>query len=160
MSRKYNFIYEQLVQGEDDVIGHIAYSLYKSDKIQYIEKFKAEHNGCDLEEEDLKSFHDVSTLESSIQRYRNTALDILQDFSNYVISDQVEQIEADFEEHLRRVVKPLKTKWWEAIVQSVIGAFVFAVIVAAMAFVIQYKGVEFKIVIPPQSNTTEITTAE
>lgn len=157
MARKYNFIYKELVNDKDDIVGHIAYSLYKSDKIKYIEKFKAENGVEDLTEDDLKHFHDVSTIDTSISRYRNTAIDLLQDFSNNIISEQVEQIESDYENHLRRIVKPLKTQWWEAIVQSVIGAFVFAILLAAVAFIIQYKGLEIRIELPTQTTETQIT---
>lgn len=41
MSRQYNFIYSKLVESETDIIGHIAYSLYKTDKIDFINKFKS-----------------------------------------------------------------------------------------------------------------------
>lgn len=40
MQRNYNFIYSKLVESENDLIGHIAYSLYKQQKIQHIEDFK------------------------------------------------------------------------------------------------------------------------
>lgn len=32
MPRKYNYIYKQLVEDRGDIIGHIAYALYKEDK--------------------------------------------------------------------------------------------------------------------------------
>ena len=37
MQRNYNFIYSKLVEKDSDLIGHIAYSLYKKSKIEYIE---------------------------------------------------------------------------------------------------------------------------
>ena len=40
MERNYNFIYSKLVKKNEDLIGHIAYSLYKKSKIEYIEKIK------------------------------------------------------------------------------------------------------------------------
>ena len=44
MSRKYNFIYSKLVDDKDDIVGHIAYSLYKNEKIEFIEAFKKENS--------------------------------------------------------------------------------------------------------------------
>jgi hypothetical protein len=35
----YNFIYEKLVESEDDINGMIAYSLYKREKIEFIRSF-------------------------------------------------------------------------------------------------------------------------
>ena len=40
MQRNYNFIYSKLVEKDSDLIGHIAYSLYKKSKIEYIETQK------------------------------------------------------------------------------------------------------------------------
>ena len=54
MPRKYNYIYKQLVEDRGDIIGHIAYALYKEDKIEYINKFKEEHNNNEPTEDDLK----------------------------------------------------------------------------------------------------------
>ena len=45
MARQYNRIYGKIVQGENDIVGSIAYSLYKRHKIAYIERFKASQ-GC------------------------------------------------------------------------------------------------------------------
>ena len=38
--KQYNFIYSKLVTSQDDVIGLLAYSIYKRHKIEYIEDFK------------------------------------------------------------------------------------------------------------------------
>lgn len=35
----YNFIYEKLVESEDDINGMIAYSLHKREKIEFIRSF-------------------------------------------------------------------------------------------------------------------------
>ena len=59
MPRKYNYIYKLLVEDRGDIIGHIAYALYKEDKIEYINKFKEEHNNNEPTEDDLKPFNDI-----------------------------------------------------------------------------------------------------
>lgn len=159
MARSYNFIYKKLVKSDEDLIGHIAYSLYKSDKIQYIEQFKANNNGKELDESDIKLFNDVSNIDHAVDRYRNTAVAILQNFTSCILDAQVDSMQADYENYLKKVIKPLKTKWWEAIVQSVIGAFVFAIILAAFAFVVQYKGSDLKVTIEP-TTTIEQNSSE
>ena len=37
-----SFIYDKLVQDEDDILGHIAYSVYKRQKIAHIKRICAE----------------------------------------------------------------------------------------------------------------------
>lgn len=36
MKRNYNTIYSKRVANETDIVGHVAYSLYKESKIEYI----------------------------------------------------------------------------------------------------------------------------
>lgn len=37
--RNYNYIFSKLVNAEDDVVGLLAYAIYKQQKIEYIEDF-------------------------------------------------------------------------------------------------------------------------
>lgn len=42
MNGKYNFIYKELVSADDDLVGLIAYGIYKKHKIEFITKIKRE----------------------------------------------------------------------------------------------------------------------
>lgn len=44
MDNQYNYIYEKLVTSEDDVLGLIAYGMYKQHKIEFISKIKEDNN--------------------------------------------------------------------------------------------------------------------
>jgi hypothetical protein len=37
---RYNFIFNALVDDEDDILGQLAYSVYKRQKIEYIQAFR------------------------------------------------------------------------------------------------------------------------
>lgn len=148
MERNYNYIYKQLVTDNKDVVGHVAYALYKSSKIEYIEKFKQEHNGNPPSESDLKPFHDMSCTDSSIDRYKTKAIEITRNFLDATLSETVRQIEYDYvtsqDRHLESIIEPIKPlgKWrqfWWGVLQSVLGAFFFAVIVAAFIFITSYN---------------------
>ncbi|MBR3947331.1 MAG: hypothetical protein IKJ56_09590 [Bacteroidales bacterium] len=148
MYRSYNYIYKQLVSDENDVVGHVAYALYKSNKIEYIEQFKKDHNGMQPTEEDLKPFHDISSMPSSISRYKTKAVEIVGDFLNVTLAETAKQIEEDYrrniDNHLVDIIEPLKPKsktsqFWKGVLQSILGAFFFAIIVAAFAFIRSYN---------------------
>ena len=156
MARNYNCIYKQLVEDKDDIVGHIAYSLYKQDKVEYINRFK-EENGREPGEDELKPFHDASCLDGSIERYKESAINLLGSFLDETLSQTAHQLETEYEKHLEDVIKPLKTKWWEAIIQSVIGAFVFAILLAAFVFIYQNNGSDIPIPIHQDEQTEEIT---
>lgn len=151
MSRTYNYIYKQLVTDENDVVGHVAYALYKSSKIEYIEKFKKEHDNTDPTEEELKSFHGISCTESSIDRYKTKALEIITEFLDETLSETVKQIEFDYvtnqNRHLESIIEPIKPmnkkqQFWRGVLQSVLGAFFFAILVAAFFFITSYNKID------------------
>ena len=60
MERKYSNIFSLLVRNQSDIVGHIAYALYKSEKANYIEHFCAINNRKPTDDE-LSIFHDISS---------------------------------------------------------------------------------------------------
>lgn len=143
MGRNYNDIYKRLVKDEGDVYGHIAYSIYKANKIEYIEKFKREHGGNQPTEDELKPFHDLSCTESSINLYEMKAEAVVHDFASEVLGGFMTDMERDYilnhNAYLEDIIEPLKPKkgrqFLMSVLASVLGAFFFALFVAAMAFI-------------------------
>ncbi|MCE0959016.1 hypothetical protein [Pseudomonas putida] len=81
----YNHIYSVLVENEQDTLGIIAYSLYKRQKIEFIQAFKTKHDR-EPKDEDLAPFHDVSNSATQIESYRNQASQLAQGFLDASIS--------------------------------------------------------------------------
>ena len=139
--RSYNYIYSKLVSDETDIFGHIAYALYKADKVEFIEKLKNE--GKEVTEEDLQPFHQISCLETTLERYKVQAAVILDAFLNEDLKEHKTDIEKKYIEnqqnHLSEIVTPLKQKFWNGVLQSFVGAIAFAIFLAAIAFVVTYS---------------------
>ena len=147
MGRKYNFIYKQLVEDENDIIGHVAYSLYKSAKIRFISDFK-KNNGKDPEESDLDNFHSISCMPESIEGYKMKATAILQGFLDDTLSSTAKQIEEDtekrHEEMLTRIVGRMKPNgFWHGVWQSVVGAVIFMLVMCAILFLLNFSEREY-----------------
>lgn len=127
MARKYNYIYKSIVQSDTDVIGCIAYSLYKSEKVRYIEDFK-EKNNTEPSEDELDVFHRIMASEESIARFRMQASGILAQFSDETLDSSIEQFEKDLKKNqmdaLKEVVSNMRPKWWQNILWSVIASII------------------------------------
>lgn len=54
--RTYSYIYSKLVENEDDILGHIAYSIYKSHKIAEIERLCSEKKVDFVSDADIEPF--------------------------------------------------------------------------------------------------------
>ena len=94
-TRQYNYIFSRLV-GEiptdpsqpQNVLGLLAYGIYKQEKIAYIEAFKRKHEGNDPEEHELDEFHTQS--EARIAQYLRDAERQLSDFTDDIIKENLE----------------------------------------------------------------------
>lgn len=147
MPRNYNFIYSKLVQDEYDITGHIAYAIYKQQKIAHIEDFKKDNNRepTDLE---LVQFNKFSTSKTCIEGYRIKAERILQTFTDNVLEDTILEVENDCKKNqaeiLKEIIAPILPpsnlkKFANGTLQSIVGAFVFSLLIAAFVIINQTK---------------------
>lgn len=152
MSRNYNYIYSKLVESEYDILGHIAYAVYKQQKISHIEEFKKDNNRQPTDQE-LIQFNKFSSSHVSIEGYRIKAERILQSFTDNVLEDTIIEVEIECKksqaEILKEIIKPISppTKsrlFWNGVLQSIVGAFMFSILIAAFVIITQTrdKGIE------------------
>lgn len=154
MPRQYNFIYSKLVKSEDDIVGHIAYSLYKSEKVAYIEKFKEENGGKEPTEADLKPFNDMTSMDLRLDQYLKSGSDLLDQFVNQVIGSHLERFEQECNENhvdlISKALKPVKSpplwkQYLHGISQSIIGAFAFMLIMCFILFLLKFSDHQYTI---------------
>lgn len=140
MPRKYNFIYGKLVESKNDIIGHIAYSIYKKDKIDYIKAKKQELD--EISDEDLKPFHEISSSESSIKSYRIKAEIFMQAFFENTFQEMKEDIESQTIENqtdiLRDIITPLTPSFWTTLKNNVLAGLSITAIIALLVLVINF----------------------
>jgi hypothetical protein len=172
MSRNYNYIYSKLVENEYDILGHIAYALYKQQKVAHIEEFKKDY-GRQPTDQELIQFNKFSTSQASIDGYRIKAERILQTFTDNILEETMIDIENDCKKNqseiLKEIIQPLSppSKWnkfFNGVLQSIVGAFMFSLILALFVLINQTKdkGIEsvientfdVKIVRPIESSAT------
>lgn len=132
MTRKFNFIFDELVANENDVHGLIAYGLYKSKKIQYFKGYK-EKNGKDITEDEIEKFHEISGLH--IDQYKKDALTILHDFVNVSLEQEKEQLSEQYEDEFRKELQRFKQPFWGSVWASFIAAFVFAAFIGVVIII-------------------------
>lgn len=144
MERKFSYIYSELVEDENDMIGHIAYSLYKSNKIKFIEQFKSENSDKTPTEDELHAYH--KAVKPSIPALRIQAEQILSNFTQLTMDETVFEIEADIknnqEKTLKDIITPLippkpKSEWdgfWMGVLVKGVQTLILAVILFFLIF--------------------------
>ena len=147
MAKKYCSIYSKLVQNEGDMVGHIAYSLYKAEKVQYIKEQKEAMKVDILPEEVVQEFTAGRDNQTSLDHYRGMAETILQRFIGGSFDDMsgqvIDEVTDRLTKHMDHSVLPLlpekESSWkrfFNGVIQSIGGAIALSLIVWLFANVV------------------------
>ncbi len=147
MAKKYCSIYSKLVQSEGDMVGHIAYSLYKAEKVRYIKEQKESMKVDVLPEEIVQEFASGRDNQTSLDHYRGMAETILQRFIGGSFDDMsgqvIDEVTNRLTQHMDHSVLPLLPKkesgwsrFWNGVIQSIAGAVALSLIVWLFANVV------------------------
>ncbi|MDQ8953180.1 hypothetical protein RFH42_09435 [Acinetobacter rudis] len=113
---EYNWIYERLVQDENDLVGAIAYILYKQHKIEFIKEIELKC-GTSPTPEQWVEFHRSTCLESSILNYQKRAEDLVNQFLKNMLFKHVEHIETQADQRMAARVEVITSSLREKIVE-------------------------------------------
>lgn len=126
--------YGNLVQNDNDLIGLIAYSLYKQDKLAFV----AEHKKATTAEPNdgqMETFCRSSNLPNRIQAYRDAAAKTLETLNDQVLKEAVEGVEADYKEELQEQLEKLKKPTLgEEVLAHVLAGMIVWVLIAFLIF--------------------------
>lgn len=139
--QQYSWVYKDLVKNEADIVGAIAYSVYKARKIEYIRVFEAEHSRKPSAS-DLKEFHRAAKLQGQLDDYQDKAERLLDEFCEAVLAERIRVAE---QELLKSTfVREIKPSWMRGIVENVIAALITSVLAVGMlvALWVQAVGTE------------------
>ncbi|MDX8127881.1 hypothetical protein QLH52_11360 [Methylomonas sp. OY6] len=94
----YNWIYKRLADDPSDMVGALAYVIYKRQKIAYIQAYADEHGGQEPDDDALKSFNIATDTEIAAAGFRAQAEVILDKFLDQVLAGQLEQMQQELQE--------------------------------------------------------------
>lgn len=129
----YNHIYKALVADDNDIVGKLAYSQYKQQKIEYILSFKEKH-GDHPQDADLEAFHDISNNASVLEGYRNQAAQLAADFLKTSLADEAKAMEDMYAAKASHEIRTAQPGFWVGVSQSVIGSACFILLLGCLVF--------------------------
>lgn len=129
----YNYIYKALVADESDILGKLAYSSYKRQKIEYIQAFIAKH-GEDPKDSDLTAFHDISNKASQLDVYRNQAAQLAVSFLETSFANEAKELEELYSAKANNEIRSFRPGFWSGVSQSVVGSGCFVLLVGCLVF--------------------------
>lgn len=147
MAKGYNFIYDQLVDSEDDIHGIISYSVYKRQKIQFIKDFKAKNDGNDPSDKDLNLFNDLSMSDAQLEFYKSEATVLTQRFLENVLEADLNERETYFSSRVHAEMSKIKPRHFLDIFKGALGSLLFVLLTGALYFAVWSLSTSPKMVI-------------
>ena len=125
----YSRVYSLLVNGEDVLVGQIAYAIYKQQKIEKITRFTTQNKRPPADEE-LSSFMENAESENQQRFYQDRAVSILKDFLEQSLTDEIDsintQLKAEYDGKIEKLLADLRPKgFMYGVWQGVIASFIF-----------------------------------
>jgi hypothetical protein len=133
--------YAAIVEDEADLIGHVAYALYKRDKLKFCEQEYA-RTKLPVTVQAMDVFIRGCNLDTRIASYRLEAERLLEQMTEYVLEDAIEKLERDYQARLVRELSASKP-WSRAILESLVGSVAIALVWAMIVVVISTSRVGF-----------------
>lgn len=120
---RYNFIYTDLVENDADLLGMIAYALYKRQKIEFIQG-RRERLGDDPDEADLAHFNAISNSRFQQETYRNQAGKLAEDFLNTSLEGRAQELEHRLAGQANEEIRRYKPNYWRGVSQGLVASVI------------------------------------
>lgn len=138
MASTHNYIYENLVKNDKDILGIIAYGIYKKHKIEFIDKIKKEQGRIPTDEE-CRSFFVFSTTETQLDSYRDQAEMLLSEAVGNIAREEIVEFEKEMLKNYKKEISScvpsnMKTFWLSAIA-GVVSTLMFTIIAGVFYFI-------------------------
>lgn len=132
--RAHHSTYASLVTVDTDMIGHVAYALYKRDKLRFCDAMSKKHSRPATKEE-IQAFIDSSNVR--LDSYRSEAEKLLEQFSEEVLRGVIdESIETQRKEYTRKL--EAARPFWRAVLEN-FTANVAGLAVTALVVIVLYS---------------------
>lgn len=120
--------YSTLVEDPNDLVGLIAYSLYKREKLDFVEAQHAKHGRIPTSDE-LQVFYELVNMPAQVEALRTRSATLLEQVTEAVLDETVQQLENDYKAKLTAELK-IHKNFWRAVGENVVANVVAAGLVA------------------------------
>lgn len=138
MASTHNYIYKNLVENDKDILGIIAYGIYKKHKIEFIDKIKKEQGRIPTDEE-CHSFFVFSTTETQLDSYRGQAEMLLSEAVGNIAREEIVEFEKEMLKNYKKEISScvpsnMKTICLSALA-GIVSTFLFTFIASVFYFI-------------------------
>ncbi|WP_299003530.1 hypothetical protein [uncultured Shewanella sp.] len=131
----YHRIFDEIIEGDDDFVGMIAYAIYKQEKIKWINVQYEKTGSYPVKDEIDRYFHDVASTPDSLARYRQQAEDIVNKFTQLSLFEELDEYKKQLRDD--HIIKSIEEKLYKGkaktIFENVISGLVGSGIIVILS---------------------------
>ncbi|EGR2469220.1 hypothetical protein DYB17_01445 [Vibrio cholerae] len=139
-----------IVEHDHDFVGHVAYSLYKNQKVQWIKHYKEQHGDFPDPDTINKCFTSYYSKPEQVNKFREDAEVLLNEYISYSFYEELNQhkqalnesellkaMNAKFEQ-TDTLIKRSKKKFWVCVGENTVATLVASIIVIGISFLLWF----------------------
>ncbi|HCH5317026.1 TPA: hypothetical protein NKY78_002507 [Vibrio parahaemolyticus] len=139
-----------IVEHDQDFVGHVAYSLYKRQKVQWIKHYKEQHGNFPDSTTIDNCFTSYHSKPAQIQKFREDAEVLLNEYFNFSFSEELNQhkqalaesellnaLDGKFES-TNTAIKRTKKKFWVGVGESTVATLLASIIIIGLSFLLWF----------------------
>lgn len=119
--------YSTIVEGDTDLVGLVAYSLYKRDKLAYLARHE-DDVGRPPTNDEVMAFCRTSTLPGPVSAYRAKATYLLSEMYDELLEGQVAEIDEKYKAEMLAELKKAHPFWQGVLQHAAAGLVVWAIV--------------------------------
>ncbi len=148
--RRPSQVYSHLVEGEDDVIGLVAYALYKQDKREFLESWEKQRGTVPTGDQ-LEAFSTTQLTAGQRERYRTAARQVLDAYAGVAVeSERGHIVEQAVTARIERAAGRAEAagSFWRLVGATFIGFLLFALVAAVVLYAVEAAGIDVASYLP------------
>lgn len=129
-----NGTFRAMVLDSNDLVGLIAYSLYKADKATFISSYLSDH-GASPDDSQISAFVRTVNMPSQIEAYRNRATDLLETMYDELLESAIVDLKAESQVQMIDELKKFRG-FWKAVRENVVANLIAAAIAVILVLLV------------------------
>lgn len=128
-------IFEQIIEGDNDFVGMVAYSIYKQEKIKWIKKQYEETGEYPSADTIDRYFHVFASTDDVLKRYRTQAENLVNKFTQVSLLEELSEYKSQVrdDEIVNLIELKLSKSKLRTIAENVLSALVASGIIALLS---------------------------
>lgn len=152
-------LYAHLVEGEDDVIGLVAYALYKRDKREFLANLQKQRGNPPTPDQ-LDAFTASVLTAGQRDRYRASARQVLDAYAGVAVeAERPTIVETAVSGRVERAARRIEAtgRWWRLVLAAFAGAALFAAAVVGTYYGLGRAGIDLFSLLPKPLGSADVT---